>query len=610
MQKHKGLKNRIPFRENFHVASLICGMLNHRLRYPLLLLVAVFLGYLILFNPLDESIRSTLQSTAFSKFRIPTNSTEGNFQGVKFENDTVDIELPLIIAGPCLKSNDDYAHKTIKYELYTDNDIANRRRDWQNFLMQEYPRLSSFEGAAEIMASRGLPHMVGKRGIVIALGDVNHFKFLKTGIFLLRKYGCKLSIEVWSFSHELNREVKEKVKELSTLDSEVTLRYADDHLNFLPVARGKGDGYHIKAAAVLNSGFEDLIFLDVDTFVIRNPEYLFDTPEYQQNGALFWPDYWKTPVYSPVWRGQPCVDEWEQESGVLFINKRRSWKAILLLWFLNRDDELRKWHSDFLHGDKDLFRFSWRAAGIPSYFIQTLVAPGGFIVPDLETGEHRFCGISMIQHDTSGQILFAHLNFFKQTNKRNFNLTNLPISVVREYLPLGSEEEPGPMPGSRLAYGATRGAKTGFIGVNEHVCVDLVRGVERDGVVRETQFVEIADLNPEFPIDVFELLAETDLKNYKKEQAAKIEKEKKEKEETERKENDERRKKEEAERKGNDENRKKEEERIAKEKMEKKKSEKEQIDQLIKETEEKERKEREKFEAEEVLRYKALLEFD
>ncbi len=45
--------------------------------------------------------------------------------------------------------------------------------------------------------------------------------------------------------------------------------------------------YLIKVAALLNSAFEDILFLDADNVATRDPTYLFDTQEYKDTGAMF-----------------------------------------------------------------------------------------------------------------------------------------------------------------------------------------------------------------------------------------------------------------------------------------------------------------------------------
>jgi hypothetical protein len=50
--------------------------------------------------------------------------------------------------------------------------------------------------------------------------------------------------------------------------------------------------FQIKAAAIINSSFKELLYLDSDNLPAHDPTFLFDTPEYKSTGALFWPDFW------------------------------------------------------------------------------------------------------------------------------------------------------------------------------------------------------------------------------------------------------------------------------------------------------------------------------
>ncbi|KAJ1562040.1 hypothetical protein HK096_002352 [Nowakowskiella sp. JEL0078] len=416
--------------------------------------------------------------------------------------------LPTYVPGPCLKYNDDYNLQEV--EEKRESEISERRQEWQDFLAYEYEQTySPFEKASAVLKSRGLPEMKG-RGIVIVIGLPELINYLNTSVSLLRKFNCNLPIEVWSFKGEIESAHQKLIEDMSAFGAPVTFREVDDPLNFFPLTKGEIDGYHAKIGAVTNSRFEEILFLDVDNMVIANPEYLFDSEEYRTYGTLFWPDYWKTQTFNPVWSwmGQSCVDEWEQESGVMIIDKRRSWKALSLLWFVSKDDKIRSWTYDFLLGDKDLFRFSWKAAGVSAHFIQHWVSPGGFMTPRNEngTGELGFCGIAMIQHDIYGKPLFAHLNFLKHNNKRHFNASYIPIQVIKSYIPLEEPEPSGPTIGSKMAWAGTRGARANILGVGGYVCVDIEDGLEREGVERKAQITPIANFNPEFENDLYLLL--------------------------------------------------------------------------------------------------------
>ncbi|RKO93587.1 mannosyltransferase putative-domain-containing protein [Blyttiomyces helicus] len=419
---------------------------------------------------------------------------------------------PLHVAGPCKPSNNDYLLREDDFKKWTDEDIDAKRRDWQSWLSDEFPKRADYDAVSSGLAAAGRPAMQG-RGIVIYIGKPSHLPFLNTSVSMIRRYGCRLPIEVWSFQREFEKQGdRDAIEAMGTPDAPVTYRFAEDPRNYVPMERGKGDGYHIKVAAIINAGFSDVLALDVDSIPLSNPEFLFDSPEYVENGAIFWPDYWKTHDENPVWRWilwnflilpspEPPRSPTTQESGMLVIDKKQSWKALNLLWYVERDDEIRAWH-DFVLGDKDLFRFSFRATDTRVYWVQHWIQPGGFLTPD-ERGIPTFCGIAMVQHAPDGVPLFAHVNFVKHSKKHLFSPSHVPISVIKRYKPIPEADlPPGPRIGSRMMWGSSRGAKARFIEPPNYTCVDIVGG-KREGLDRETEIFSIDNVNPRFGADLY-----------------------------------------------------------------------------------------------------------
>ena len=62
-------------------------------------------------------------------------------------------------------------------------------------------------------------------------------------------------------------------------------------------------GWELKAYALLHSRFREVLLLDADNVPVRNPEYLFDTPDYTAAGTLFWPTScgWRATIRSGPW---------------------------------------------------------------------------------------------------------------------------------------------------------------------------------------------------------------------------------------------------------------------------------------------------------------------
>jgi alpha 1,2-mannosyltransferase len=73
--------------------------------------------------------------------------------------------------------------------------------------------------------------------------------------------------------------------------------------------------FQVKAAAIINSRFQHVLYLDSDNIPTRDPTYLFETVEYKEKGAIFWPDFWKTAGENKIFKilEIECQDTWEQE---------------------------------------------------------------------------------------------------------------------------------------------------------------------------------------------------------------------------------------------------------------------------------------------------------
>jgi hypothetical protein len=158
-------------------------------------------------------------------------------------------------------------------------------------------------------------------------------------------------------------------------------------------------GWELKAYAALHSSFEEVLSLDADNVPVRDPTYLFDSPEFAATGAVFWPDFGRLGPDRAIWRicEVPYRDEPEFESGQMLIHKRRCWRPLQLAMHLNE-------HSDFyyrfIHGDKETFHMAWRMLGAEYAMVP-------YPVESLPT--------AMCQHDFKGRRVFQHRNGCKWT---------------------------------------------------------------------------------------------------------------------------------------------------------------------------------------------------
>lgn len=225
------------------------------------------------------------------------------------------------------------------------------------------------------------------RGIVMCAGGVDYFANAWASLHVLRERGCNLPVELWHVGEE---EMDQGMRDLL---SPLGVKCVDAARGARPGLKRLLRGFPIKPYAILHSSFREVMLLDSDNLVVRDPQFLFDDPAFRSTGAIFWPDYGRFEPNHPIWRlcGVPYRDEPEFESGQLVVDKRRCWRALNLAWHYNEQAWL---YYRYIHGDKDTFHLAFRKVG-KSYAMPAL--------PILQVEE------VMVQHDLSGRRLFEHL---------------------------------------------------------------------------------------------------------------------------------------------------------------------------------------------------------
>lgn len=243
---------------------------------------------------------------------------------------------------------------------------------WDQPLRQIYREM--FAQAAE-QAGTQKCEPSSTRGIVIA-GGGKYFASAYVTIRVLRHVGCQLPIELWYLSGEMTREEVESLEGLDVTHA----------------AAGPVGGWPLKPYSVIRSKFQEVLFLDADSYPIRDPSFLFDEPEYQKNGAIFWPDQEKFDLRHDQWEavGLPYRDEPDIESGQFVIDKSKWFSGLWLTNWMNR-------HADYYYrivwGDKSTWHLAARALGMQ------------YAMPLKRwAGSHG----TMIQHDLQGKPLFNH----------------------------------------------------------------------------------------------------------------------------------------------------------------------------------------------------------
>ncbi|KAJ8552604.1 hypothetical protein ON010_g9941 [Phytophthora cinnamomi] len=261
-------------------------------------------------------------------------------------------------------------------------------------------------------------------------------------IRVLRDQGCKLPLELWF----IPREMRNHPADMKTLQE---LARADGmgDISFHEVSDFHATGFRVKVHAIYNSHFDRLLFLDADNVPVRDPAFLFDLRGFKETGAVFWPDFWhpSNSIFnihsqSLIWEllDIPFANMFEQESGQLLIDRRKHAARLELVrhYAFQRSDILDR--MKLVHGDKDLFRLAWLKQLSPFSMIRYPPAVAGKVINE------SFCGMTMVQHDTEGNVLFLHRNSNKLTGiARRGDSDNMAEAVRRATAKLASKNPEG-----------------------------------------------------------------------------------------------------------------------------------------------------------------------
>eukprot|EP00434_Breviolum_minutum_P007273 symbB.v1.2.006420.t1/scaffold383.1/size215797/2 len=243
------------------------------------------------------------------------------------------------------------------------------------------------------------------RGVVVCAGGPYTQLALIT-LRLLRDL-CDLPIEVWYLPEEAKEMHEEKLWPSNTVLREIPIS--------LP--RRRPDIWAVKPLALLYSGFREVLLMDADNLPAVSPEQLFDTPQYLQSGALFWPDFGpfqeKTPeqwlvLSGGLWKERPSSIRWEQESGQLLVDKSKC--GPMLQRAATMAMHLREL-SPYLPGDggdKDLFQLAWALGGQSATWCPMPAAAGCLTPQRAHTVHGPFVGHAMVHHSYDGVPCFLH----------------------------------------------------------------------------------------------------------------------------------------------------------------------------------------------------------
>ncbi|KAJ1309263.1 hypothetical protein OPQ81_004927 [Rhizoctonia solani] len=336
----------------------------------------------------DKDLREKLSELLARPIRTHKEALEFNIQACPIE--TADKQV----------NRDQLKADSAFWESITTDDILQRRKDIIKYL--EAIEKDGTELVANERAHKG-------QGIVMTGGNKDTVQRILVSLRILRReYKCTLGVEVFSFPGEITDQ--NHVRELADLGATVR------ELSGFKKVDGAWKNFQIKAAAIAESSFGEVLYLDSDNIPLSDPSILFGEPLYRNGSrAVFWPDFNKDHPQNAIWRvlGVVCnYNRWELESGQILIDKRGSGGLnVAALHVAVHMAHEQSFYYKLSGGDKDTFRYAFWALGL-----DYTPAPRWLSSLGNENGG-RFCGVGMLQYGISDppKPQFAHLNLLKHT---------------------------------------------------------------------------------------------------------------------------------------------------------------------------------------------------
>lgn len=244
---------------------------------------------------------------------------------------------------------------------------------------------------------------IHQRGIVMTTGK-KMLPFAVHAIKSIRLWNCTLPVEVfYNGPKDLpNEAVKalEKLKGVSVIDINQEIDTKSLKLK----------GWDLKPFSMLVSSFQQVLLIDADIVFAQSPDKLFKIEEYQKTGALFfadrhiklaphinYPSWFRRIIPEPhsealrssaMFKG---LTNYEQESGVVLIDKARGLNGLLAACLLNRPEE-RKEIQTHTWGEKETFWLGFEIAGLLYKFLNEHAGNIGVATKNIHTGEVILCG--------------------------------------------------------------------------------------------------------------------------------------------------------------------------------------------------------------------------
>lgn len=194
-------------------------------------------------------------------------------------------------------------------------------------------------------------------GVVMAAGGSVYLRFAYASISLLRRLNPEIPLQIW-YLGPAEIPTQHQLKKFDPLNVSWVDARAVMEKHFFPYYHP----WNAKINAICHCPFQHVLLLDADCAPVIDPQRAFDTKEYQDSGAMFFPDLYAhrkgmRTISMMALRTVPN----EHESGQLLIDRNRHWKELELTKWMNR----HKIFYDLELGDKNLYSLAFTKLGTP-----------------------------------------------------------------------------------------------------------------------------------------------------------------------------------------------------------------------------------------------------
>lgn len=254
----------------------------------------------------------------------------------------------------------------------------------------------------------------------------------------LKRLDMNVPIEVFYREGELNQD---EISELSSIHPPfIKFKCLNTKFNNFKDRWGNEKGWATKVYAIIESEYQENLWIDCDNIPIKNCLFLFNDDEYQLKGSLFWRDVYSIDRSDQYWSGSdmwkvfnvPYNDGEPFESGQFLINKSKVLKQLEMVKYYADNSQV---YYQF-GGDAECWRMAWHYVSLknngyhqPYNYLASPDVPYGFMPygpfhKGVQNPWHKYGGGTvMVQRDRNGIELFNHRNImkFQWSDKNPFN---------------------------------------------------------------------------------------------------------------------------------------------------------------------------------------------